>query len=696
MGVRIEISGKRIRLTAGRPIRALASYVPGASFSQTGGAHWSLPLSMDTCTLLREHFGEQLEIGANLWEWAKIQRREEQRMEHLRSGAKVAEVAGLSGYPKLWSAVTKTRPYQAMGVRWIADGRNVLIADTVGLGKTPQTIAGVLESQVDGPYLVVCPKTAVEAVWAHELRRWVPEATIVTVPDGRAKREAILDGLVPAALREGGAEGAGALLSNTWVIVHPEMTQTKSWWICRECDSETLMTAKPKELICDHDPKRTTSRHDHKFPALFELPWGAVIADESDKSILRAKGTPTQTRRGMEMLRDAVREDGLRIAQSGTPFRSRPHLLWSTLNWLRPTEFPAFWRWAETYFEMEDGYGGSRIVGKLRADREAMLYRSLNKIMLRRTRAEVLTHLPAKEYVGTELFPGGPKAIWLPMTEKQEKAYRQMQIESVAAIDGGNLNAIGVLAEMTRLKQFANSYGMLDEDGGFHPTVPSNKLDFLVQRLVELGYPDDPECKVVVVSQFTQTLALFKAAIVSEFGAGIAGSITGKVTGDYRRYEIDSFNQPIGQKSEHNPLVLFLNTKAGGSAITLDAADEMIFLDQTWIPDDQEQAEGRIDNRRPEEKIVQRRYLYLGSEDTIDQYIAEVNHERKLAGEKVLDGVGAAAETARRIKDRMDPLTAEYLQARLDPRCFAGPMRRCPDCGVRRNQWHDDSCATQK
>lgn len=655
MSVRVELSGRRIRLEATRPIRALASYVPGASFSQTGGAHWSLPLSMDTCTLLREHFGDQLEIGPNLWGWAKLRRVEEIRMQHLRTGDGVAEVPGLflSKHPALYKAVTRTRRYQALGARWIADGRHVLIADTVGLGKTAQTIAGVFESGVGGPYLVVCPKTAVETVWTRELAQWAPEATVVTVPDGRAKREAILDGVVTAALAEGGPGGAGSLLAQTWVIVHPEMTRTKSWWICKECFSETVMTAKPKELICEHDPRRTTTRHDHEFPALFELPWGAVIADESDKSILRAKGTPTQTRRGMEMLRDAVREDGLRIAQSGTPFRSRPHLLWSTLNWLRPAEFPAFWRWAETYFEMDEGYGGSRIVGRLRPDREEMLYRSLNQIMLRRTRAEVLSHLPAKEYVGEELFPGGPKAIWLPMGEKQAKAYHQMQQKAVAEVDGGTLNAIGILAEFTRLKQFASGYGRLDADGEFHPALPSNKLDFLIQRLVEMGYPDDPECKVVVVSQFTQTLAIFQAAITKEFGAGIAGSITGKVTGDRRRFEIDSFNQPIGQASDFNPLVLFLNTKAGGSAITLDAADEMIFLDQTWIPDDQEQAEGRIDNRRPEEKIVQRRYLYLGSEGTIDQYIAEVNHERAIAGSRVLDGSRSAGEAARAVRERM-------------------------------------------
>lgn len=692
MSVRIEIRGRRIRLEADRPLRSLASYVPGANFSQTGGAHWSIPLTMDSCTLLREHFGQELEIGPTLWTWAKLKVAEEKRMATIRLGDEVPELPNLlRRNPKLHAAVTKGRPYQATGARWIADGRWVLIGDTVGLGKTPQTLAGIVESGVEGPYLIVCPKTAVQPVWVNELRKYIPDARVITVPDGRAKREAILDAIVTNALTEAGAYGAPGILANTWVVVHPEMTRTKSWWICRECGSETLLTAKPKELICEHDSRNTKTRHDHEYPALFELGWGAVVADESDKSIVRMKGTPTQTRRGMEMLRDAVRPEGLRIAQSGTPFRSRPHLLWSTLNWLRPDDNTSFWRWAETLFEMTEGYGGSRIIGKLLPGREPMLYRSLNQVMLRRTRAEVAKHLPERDYVGTELFPGGPVGVWLPMEGKQAKAYEQMRRDSVARIDGGDLSAVGILAEMTRLKQFATGYGQIDAEGNFQPAAPSNKLDWILQRLLELGYPDDPECKVIVVSQFTQTLDLFRAAVEKQFGAGIAASITGKVTGDRRQEAITLFNRPIG---EEGPLVLFLNTKAGGSAITLDAADEMILIDKTWIPDDQAQVEGRNDNRRPEEKIKQRRYVYLGTEGTIDQYIAEVNHERALQGARVLDGRSDAGKLATLLRAHMedDPLKREYLLSKSDPAAYTGKIRRCPGCGVRRNQWHEQGC----
>jgi SNF2 family DNA or RNA helicase len=511
-----------------------------------------------------------------------------------------------------------------------------------------QAFAGIMESGVPGPYLIVCPKTAVESVWVPEIRTWLPGAEIVTVPEGRAKRESVLDSIVDHARTKPTKHGHG-VLDDFWVVVHPEMLRTKSWWVCNRCQSETLHTHKPKALVCGHDPRRTTTRNEQAFPALFDFPWGAIVADESDRSILRASGTPTLTRRGMEMIRGALRPEGLLMAQSGTPFRSRPQLLWSTLNWLRPDEFSAYWRWVETHFHIDEGYNGSRVVGSLRGDREELLYRSLDRIMLRRTRAEVAPHLPAKLYVGTTLSATGkgrvggwakdkdnvePFGVWLPMDGAQAKAYSQMAETANATVEGGQVSAVGILAELTRLKQFATTAGRVDDRGEFHPALPSNKFDYIVQMLTELGFPDDPQTKVVIVSQFTQTLDLFRAELARIFDSPASfASVTGQVSGKQRQEVIEAFNRTDG-----GPGCLFLNTKAGGSAITLDSADEMVMIDETWIPDDQEQAEGRIDNRRPEEKIVQRRYRYLRTIGSIDEGIAVVTASRDAVSRELLDG----------------------------------------------------------
>ena len=644
MSVKVEKVGERIWLWSTRPTAGLSKVIPGARFSKVHSPHWSLPLNMETCQLLRERFGSELEIQPELWAWAKSAKAEAARMQEIRANNETVQLLApwRKEYPALYQAVQVTRPYQALGAQWIASaagGKGVLIGDTVGLGKTIQALAGVKESGVTGPHLIVCPKTAVESVWAPEIRRWLPGDIVITLPEGRAKRDAILDGFVNTVKWPNAREQVS--LARTWVVVHPEAIRTLSVWICRECGSETPKTSKPKVLVCGHDKDRTKIQHNHVFPQLFAAPWGAVIADESDRSIVRLSGTPTQTRNGMEVLRDeAMRKDGLRLAQSGTPFRSKPHLLWSTLNWLRPDEFTSLWSWAETLFEVEEGYAGSRKIGRLRPEREGLMYQSMDRIMLRRTRAEVAPHLPNKMYVGTPLDeddPTSPVAVWLDMDPKQAKAYHQMLETSAADIDGGTLSAVGVLAELTRLKQFATSAGRM-EGTEFVPDFPSNKFDYVVQMLNELGYPDDPQAKIVIVSQFTSVLAMFGRGLRKEFPKdkyrNLTTFITGEVTGAKRQVAIDAINKSVGQGSH----ILLLNTKAGGSAITLDGADEMVFLDQTWIPDDQEQAEGRIDNRRPEEKIVQRRYRYLMSRGTVDVGIALVNQDRGSTGNLLLDG----------------------------------------------------------
>ena len=53
---------------------------------------WSYPLSMHTCRLFREAFGDSLDIGPELEQWAWDNRRVEESLEELRAGG--AEVEG--------------------------------------------------------------------------------------------------------------------------------------------------------------------------------------------------------------------------------------------------------------------------------------------------------------------------------------------------------------------------------------------------------------------------------------------------------------------------------------------------------------------------------------------------------------------------------------------------------------------------
>jgi hypothetical protein len=129
--------------------------------------------------------------------------------------------------------------------------------------------------------------------------------------------------------------------------------------------------------------------------------------------------------------------------------------------------------------------------------------------------------------------------------------------------------------------------------------------------------------------------------------------------------------------------MLLINTKAGGSSITLDAADIMVIDDETPVDDEQEQLEGRIDNRNPERKIVPRSYYYLRSLGTIEEQIAVRNAEAKAAGKRLMDGV-KPADFARAILTGETRISFQGGPSRK--------IRRCRECGVSRNQYHIGDC----
>lgn len=683
----VEKARNRIHLRSGMPTPGLHRTVPGASFNKgtvrSGGPYWSMPLTMDACKSLRERFQDLLEIGPELWAWAKQERAVRAHMATLSTATDAVLLRVPEHAPQLAGAMS-ARTYQRVAARFIADGENVLLGDEPGLGKTLEALAGVVERGMPGPHLIIAPKTAVKSVWAREIPRWVPGARVLTLPDGKAKRDELLDWLEygsevydgqPMEDTMAAMDRHHADLSNTWLVVNPEACRAKVWWHCKVCGVDTLRKAGKKALSCDHDPSKASTVNEYTFPQLFRPVWGAIICDESDRSLLRQTGNVTQTRQGMELIRDegSRPEDGIRMALSGTPFRGRPHLLWGTLNWLWPEKYPAFWSWAQSHWEVDqNGYGGAYTIGKLRGDREQALWDSLTPILLRRTKEEVAPDMPPKTYVGTPVTgagkrgkkkaapapaPGVAPGVWLEMLPAQAKAYREMLETSVAQVEGGDLSAVGVLAEMTRLKQFASTAGKMVEVSAqvvcksphcpqqfkqkthrhaetkmvFRPALPSNKFEYLKDKLHEWGFPDDPYTKVVVVSQFTQTLELFAAELARKAPSwpGVPSvMLTGSVTGKAREDTIARFN------TEEGPHLMFLNTKAGGVAITLDTADIMVILDETWIPDDQEQVENRI-HRVSRPRPVE--YHYLRSLDSIEEGIALVNAEREYDTKRLLD-----------------------------------------------------------
>lgn len=534
----------------------------------------------------------------------------------------------LEEYPRTARAL---RSYQRAAVEFMRTRPSVLLADQPGSGKTLMTIASIIAAGVEGDILVLAPSIAVQAAWPGELERWAPNDEVLRVTGGRAAREATLKKL------------------------KFKPTSSRRWVLC---NIEMAKVIYHKEALRE-DGSVAKSHYEYKYPELFfyddekrknKRPWNAVVVDESHRALVTNKAQhykQTQTRCGLSKLE--VADNGKRYALTGTPFRGKLENMWGTLNWLFPKTYTSYWSWVERWFDTSSDYFGGTSVTEVKPHLKHSFYEALAPFMLRRTKREIAPDLPPKVYAGTipegvDFEPGQERGLvghWLDMPPKQKKAYQQMVETATANLDNGTLVANGVLAELTRLKQFASCYGSLeiveDVDGfeipKFVPELPSNKFNWLLEFLEELGIMKDtlatgPEDqKVIVASQFTSVIELYAKALEKK---GIKTlQITGKVKREDRETAVKVFQTDTG------PQVLLLNTIAGGVALTLDRADDLVILDETFIPDDQEQVEDRIHRVSRNHNVT---IHYVRSLGTVEERIARVTFGRDDLQKQLLDG----------------------------------------------------------
>jgi SNF2 family DNA or RNA helicase len=200
-------------------------------------------------------------------------------------------------------------------------------------------------------------------------------------------------------------------------------------------------------------------------------------------------------------------------------------------------------------------------------------------------------------------------------------------------VEGGRVAAEGVLSEFARLKQFANARCEL-VNGEVVPTTDSGKLPVLLERLDEFGFRfDNPEpgARAIVASESKRMVYL-----VSEFlrrEGLIVKVLTGEVTGAKRDAVIDWYKDTTSPEAAREARILVMTTQTGGVGLNLGMTGSIHILDETWNPDDQEQLEDRGMRDRTEPLMC----LYYRTEDSIQEYIAEVAADKLGTNKKVLD-----------------------------------------------------------
>lgn len=570
--------------------------VPGARF-QRKTKLWRYPLAVETCLKLRKLWGDDLSISPALGAWyvAAAEARAEQ------AAKATATDAELKVLPTVAPALAATlRPDQRVGVAWVAAGYRGggLLADQPGLGKTLETVGGILEAG-GGRVLVVCPKLSVKRVWQREWQRWAPDVLVHAARGTRRRRLRVID-----EFRRDPAE--------TKVLI---------------------VVAEMLRIIQENDPTDYTGKKKvfagYQYPELFGR-WDWVVVDESHKvfgSLTIAKGNLMG--KGLKDLSPLAER---KLAVTGTPFGrgGRVQGMFGTLTWLWPDEFTSFWRWAEDLFQVTEedvfikgGRGQTRTtkrIGGLRKGGKKRFFKTLGPRILRRTKAEVIPWLPPKQFI----------EVPCEMEGHQLKQYKVLSDEAEVPTEGGLITANGVLAEITRAKQVANGELTKDAEGNVRFTGASCKLDNMEELFEQrdLLDPDSEEkLKVIVTSQFNE----FLLAVEDRLKAHKVGyhKITGSTSDTQRDKAMEAFQNEGGHR------IFLLNAKAGGVSVTLDAADEVHCLDELYNPEDQEQLEDRAHRASRNHNV---RIYHYRSEGTIDEQIATNVEGKRQAQHAVMDG----------------------------------------------------------
>jgi SNF2 family DNA or RNA helicase len=545
-------------------------YMKALSARESDVFAFRYPLSADKCVEMREAWGNTLKVHRALSDWYRgaASQRAIQVAKATQTDAKLVRVAAL--YPEL---NTWLKGDQRVTAAWCADlyRGGGLLADEVGTGKTAGVVAGLVEANVNGPTLIVCPKISVKAVWGKELARHCPDVPVYLARGKRQFRERAI------------AEFKADPRHFKVLVIVAEMLRIKAV----------------------RDKGRVEEHLGYEYPELFDVAWQAVVVDESQKllgSLDVVRGNLAGE--GVKALRYAP--DRIKLAVSATPFGKGGTVdaLFGTLYWLWPDEFSSRWAWLRKYFEVTEdkvfikgGGGATKTVNRIGpVQDEERLWRELGPRVLRRTMEEVSpAHRGLKHFY----------EVLCEMEAPQLGQYKSFSQDAELAVDGGIVSAVGTLDFMTRCRQFAN--GALRMEGGrVVYTGYSAKIEKLIAHLEQM----DPTRKLVVASQYNEFLDAVERRLDKE---GVQYyRLDGKTTERQREHIMNEFQSEGGHR------IFLLNGQAGGVSITLDAADEMHCLDEMYPPEANTQLYGRIFRRGRVHQVFFYLYRSMG---TIDERI---------------------------------------------------------------------------
>jgi SNF2 family DNA or RNA helicase len=386
-----------------------------------------------------------------------------------------------------------------------------------------------------------------------------------------------------AALRVLGAEARPALVVAPASLLHQWQAQLRLW--APELNP-ALVQGTPREREAAwwrradiHLASYESLRADMDLPGPLgpaHRAWGVVVADEAQ----RLKNGSTATAMAVRRLRTHRA-----WALTGTPLENRIDDLVAILDFVVPGAFE-------------------------RRTLALGLRPLLDRVQLRRRRAEVLPNLPPK--TGFTIDPGmGP-------AQRAAYAAAERQGQVFLRAQGASVRVTQVLELLLRLKQICNAVPETGE---------SAKLDDLERRIEAAAAGGE---KSLVFSQFTEA-PFGVSAIAQRLRRFAPLTLTGADDTASRAATLRRFSEDAAHK------VLVLSLRAGGVGLNLTAASVVFHFDRWWTAAVEAQAEDRA--HRMGQQLPVQVFTYV-TPRTVESRIAEIIARKRALADLFVDGIG--------------------------------------------------------
>jgi SNF2 family DNA or RNA helicase len=460
----------------------------------------------------------------------------------------------------------------------LEQGLFACLFDAPGVGKTAPTIVAAWEKHVETglPVLVTCPAYLVDN-WAWEISRFAPAGATVSLANGNG----------PAARREALQANTAFVIQSyaNWSAKVPKpKAKAKEQYTPQDLESlDTYEAAQPK-------PPTGPRPGEFQYPELHTRQWAVCVFDEGH----RLRGRNSNCTKHVFELRKA-RGANLETpiwALTGTPILNNPGDLFPLLHLWNKREFRSYWNFVGDFCRVTKTPWATE-VGQLRKGMEDEFQELVGSFALRRTLADIPS-LAGLEHIEKDYYVRLPASVNKSINKaREEYVLEHEDLEKAEFVSGGG-------ALYSRLRMLAT----------LPPTSEKPKVDFVRDFL------EDKVGPVVVYCWYKDSARGVSEALTK--GKRPVTVITGDVPTARRGELVDAWKrQPNG--------ILVATISSLKEGISLIHAQDVIFLEHSELPADQDQCIARL-KRRGQTELV--RVHHVWARNTPDMAIKRHLDER--------------------------------------------------------------------